>query len=148
MTTPDSVYPSKVDTWLVAVVLVALFGTVGLSGYLFSLHFWAGVYCLLTALVIGLCIYASCVPCRYTLQEDHLHIQAGLIHDQVPYTTITRATPTRNPLSAPALSLDRVKIELKGNSFTNFKLISPAQRDKFIAELMSRVEAQREKSVA
>lgn len=142
MIEPEHVYPSKVDAWLVTVFLGALFGMVGLSGYLFSVHFWAGVYCLLTAFVTGLCIYACCLPCRYTLKRDHLHIQAGFIQDKVPYDAITDTTPTRNPLSAPALSLDRVKIGLKGNSFANFKLISPVRQDEFIAELMSRVEAQ------
>jgi len=81
------------------------------------------------------------VPCRYILKDDHLHIQAGFIQDKVPYDAITEATPTRNPLSAPALSLDRIKIELKGSSFANFKLISPERQEEFIADLMSRVEA-------
>ncbi len=142
MDTTESVYPSQVDRWLAVVLIGGPLSILGLGIYLLTLHLWAGVYCLFTGLFVGLLMYVLCVPCRYTLKADHLHIQAGLLHDKVPYTEILEATPTRNPLSAPALSLDRVKIHLAKGSFPGYKLISPAQKDKFLAELTSRIEAQ------
>lgn len=140
MESTDAIYPSKVDAWLATTILGGLLGIIGLAVYLFFFHIWAGVFVLICALVSGLIIYACGVPCRYTLKQDHLHIQAGLVQDTVPYGQIIGATHTRNPLSAPALSLDRIKIELKGAGFPNYRLISPVKRDEFIAELLRRVE--------
>ena len=80
------------------------------------------------------------IPCRYTLLDDGLLIQSGLIKRKIDYRVMKDVHPSRNPLSAPALSLRRVKIELdKG-----FALVSPKNRDEFIVQLKRRIYQARE----
>ena len=130
----DIVYPSKVDAWLILVIV----GTAVIVG-------WAGFNAMQTdpnaskilfassALII-IIVFGLAVPCRYTLKDDHLVIRAGLIRFSVQYADIVSVDPSRNPLSAPALSLRRVKIKLK----RGYQLVSPKDRGGFIAELKKR----------
>ena len=74
-------------------------------------------------------------PRTYTLADTHLLVRAGLIRMRIPYADITGIEPSSSPLSAPALSLRRVKIRFAGR----FQLVSPEPRDAFIGELKERV---------
>ena len=96
---PDAlVFPSRVDAWLVAVLALAV-----------GLCVWQGVATgSAVSLAIGAAtlavVLALTVPCRYTLEADHLAVRCGLIRQQVPYARIRGVEASRNPLSAPALS--------------------------------------------
>ena len=47
----------------------------------------------------------------YTIEGDSLKIKCGFLYTQtLPIATIRKIESTRNPLSAPALSLDRLEI--------------------------------------
>lgn len=74
------------------------------------------------------------VPCRYTLESDHLFIQCGILKKRIPYAEIRKIELSSNPLSAPALSLRRVKI-FYGRTF---QLVSPLERERFVEELSKR----------
>jgi hypothetical protein len=66
------------------------------------------------------------------LGRDVLIVQSGPFKWKVPVAEITGITPTRNPLSSPALSLDRLRINYgDGNSL----MVSPEDKEKFIADL-------------
>ena len=78
------------------------------------------------------------VPCRYTLESDHLLIRCGLIRQRIPYRDITAITPSRSLWSAPALSLQRVKLSYGRSSS---QLVSPRERAAFIQALQHRVYA-------
>ena len=130
----DIVYPSKVDVWLILVIA----GTAVVVG-------WAGYNAMQTdpnaskvlfasAALIVIIVFGLAVPCRYTLKDDHLIIRAGLIRFSVQYSDVVSVEPSRNPLSAPALSLKRVKIKLK----RGYQLVSPKDRDGFMSELKKR----------
>lgn len=126
------VFPSKIDTWLVlvtgaALLLPLVLGVRALQQANFSESLIA--FGSVTAVVLVLVLLV--VPCRYTLKSDHLLIQSGLMRQRIPYDRITRVEPTSNPLSAPALSLQRVKISYDGL----FQLVSPVERDRFIEAL-------------
>ncbi|MBL4676880.1 MAG: PH domain-containing protein [Mucilaginibacter sp.] len=71
---------------------------------------------------------------KYTIGTDNiLNVRCGfLVNINIDITTITRIEHTRNPLSAPALSLDR--IEVFYNKFDSV-MISPLDTDNFIADL-------------
>jgi len=84
-------------------------------------------------------VLALTLPCSYSLEADHLFIRCGFIRRRIPYSQIHRIEPSSNPLSAPALSLRRVKIAY-GRSF---QLVSPRERERFIEELGQRVGALR-----
>jgi membrane protein YdbS with pleckstrin-like domain len=122
------VYPSRVDAWLVAVLALAV-----------GLCVWQGLAMgSVLSLAIGAAtlaaVLALTVPCRYTLEADHLAVRCGLIRQRVPYARIRGVQASRNPLSAPALSLRRVKITLE----RGFVLVSPRERERFMVELRRR----------
>ena len=119
-------FHSKIDTWLGAVLVLAAGST-----------FWAaaqtGAWLPIAAVVgvLGLAVF----PLRYELHDDALVVRSGLFRYRRPYTAITSVVPNHNPLSAPALSLDRILVTSSGSRGVN---ISPAARDRFLSELAKR----------
>ncbi len=130
------VFPSKVDGWL-GVVLIGM-GVVPFVLALFmmlSVGFSEGVF---TALIgvfnLGL-LFGLTWPVHYTVTETELVIRFGLIHQSVRLDEIFLVEPSQSLLSAPALSLDRMKVHYdrsKGRSI----VISPADRDGFYRALL------------
>ncbi|NDI99409.1 PH domain-containing protein [Flavobacterium sp. LaA7.5] len=71
----------------------------------------------------------------YVINNDSLHIKMGIIeYQQVKISDITSVKRTNNPVSAQALSLKRLEVRY-GNRF-DYLLISPKDRDAFIANLL------------
>lgn len=95
----------------------------------------AGVISICTGLLVGALIAALTIPCEYTLTDDTLKIRSGLLEDDVPLRSIRRAEKSGSLWSAPALSLRRVKI----STDRGMRLVSPRDRDAFIADLEARV---------
>lgn len=130
-------FPTKVDRWL-AVLLGASFA----SGLAVSLAAMAvqprsALVSLLALLGSAVLVAALAVPTRYELHGAELVIRSGLIRYRVPYTAIASVAPSRSPLSAPAWSLDRLRIDYG----KRFALISPKDRERFLLELHKRVPA-------
>jgi hypothetical protein len=128
-------YRSKVDWWLglilVAVPIVTLASAVALQASDDPEAIYAWIACLaVAAIYVGLLW-----PVEYELGPSELVIRFGLIRSRVPYAAIRGIVPTRNPLSAPALSLDRLAIDVGGQWP---RLISPADRDGFLDGLAAR----------
>ena len=132
-------YNSKIDTWLV--VLVGLtFGAALIRGVLaIRIDPSYGIMVLGTLGLALLIAFAFAYPCRYTLTEDHLLIQSGAIRMRINYADITDISKSSSILSAPALSLQRVRIDFA----ERHQLVSPMQRDRFMDELRQRVAASR-----
>lgn len=135
----DKTYNSKIDAWLIMLTVLLLSSMLfrGLMSLRFSV-----AYAIMVLAVFGfsvLILLLFCYPCRYTLKIDHLLIQMGALRFRVDYADITRIEPSRSWWSGPALSLQRVRID-HGRRFV---LVSPMQRDRFIAELQSRVDVAR-----
>ena len=72
----------------------------------------------------------------YTLTDTHLRIRSGPFRWSVPLSDVRSVTATRNPLSSPALSLDRLRIEYGG---TRAVMVSPDDKDGFVNELRARI---------
>jgi hypothetical protein len=68
----------------------------------------------------------------YVIENDTLVIRAAFLTWRVPVRDIRTVTPTHNPLSSPALSLDRLQIDY-GNG--KFILVSPKDKSAFIDAL-------------
>ena len=132
MTADPIKFPSRIDAWLAAAVLLA-FGVVLYQGFSRG-----DAIAFAVALFMGL-LLLSFLPCTYTLTADHLLIRAGLRRWQVPYREIRSIELSRNPLAAPALSLRRVRIDYG----RRFALVSPREREAFVQALRERVEAAR-----
>ena len=132
-TTPQ--FKSKVDWWLGLILVVAPVATVmGAVAADAGIVGWLGV--ILVALIYGGLVF----PMRYVLEEDALVIRFGLVRSRIRYADIKAVTPTRNPLSSPALSLDRLHIDA-GSHLSGMGLgpnISPADKAGFLRALAER----------
>ncbi len=129
-------FPSKVDWWLGLILAALPFTGVPMilagreNGDVVLL--WTGIG--MSAVCVAILVVLI-VPMRYELGPDALIIHNGLLRSRIPYDRITRVEPSRSPLSAPALSLDRLAIH-HGTRFA--QLISPRDRRRFLAELARR----------
>jgi len=72
----------------------------------------------------------------YTLDADELLVRSGPLRWHVPLREIRAIRSTRNPLSSPALSLDRLRIEYGDHRVI---MISPDDRVRFLEELRRRL---------
>lgn len=95
--------------------------------------FGAGILLASVALVSCLAL-----PTRYVLGRDELVIHSGVLRHYVPLGSIRRVYPTRNPISAPAWSLDRLGIEYERHGRPARALVSPVRREEFLRALGER----------
>lgn len=128
-----TVYKSKIDTWLLVVLVVAI----GVSLYSALEILGAGMrgtwVPLLVTVGIGVVLPIwLLLGVRYTLQPGQLTVRSGPLRWRVPIADIVSVTPTKNPIASPALSLDRLRIEYgSGKSI----MISPRDTDQFVRDL-------------
>ncbi|MBD8069072.1 PH domain-containing protein [Bacillus sp. PS06] len=84
--------------------------------------------------IAGLIIWLL-ISTAYTIEKGVLHVRAAFIHRSIPINSIISVRPTFNPLSSPALSLDRLEINYQSGMVVDRIFISPQNRDHFIAAL-------------
>jgi hypothetical protein len=135
-------YPSKVDGWI-AVALAAgpLMTVAALVGTVVA---GSGVWAASLGVLVFVAIYAGLVfPMRYGIDDTHVIVRHGLVRQRIPLDAITEVFPTRNPLSSPALSLDRIAIKF-GKGFFKSAMISPAAKSEFLSELAERADLRRD----
>jgi hypothetical protein len=117
------IYRSKIDWWLMLIVYGAFVYPV-VDGIRMKQH-------ILSLVFIGIILLISFLfyNTRYTIEGENLLIWRA----KIDINSIRKVYKTRNPLSSPALSLDRLAIVY--NKFDEV-LISPVERDDFIQELL------------
>jgi len=117
------IYKSKIDWWLVLLV-VGIFGYPIIDGILTHDYF-------LSVLFSGvlLLFFLLSQTIQYKIEDKKLIIW----NTKIEISTIRKIYRTNNPLSSPALSLDRIAIVY--NKFDEI-LISPKERNEFIKELL------------
>ena len=121
-------YKSKIG---LEIFLPLVMITGGLSVFLAFNGDWVGV-AVLTSLT--LLIYLMFKTTRYIIEDGVLRIRSSfLINQTVEIMDIKRVKETRNAMSAPAGSLDRLEVVSNKSSV----LISPLDKKGFIAELKS-----------
>jgi membrane protein YdbS with pleckstrin-like domain len=137
-------FPSKVDKWLAAVLVIA--PLVSFIGFL-DPKVWESTTVLLAALAgptVFALIYGLLVfPMRYGISKDELIIRHGVVRQRAPLANIVSVEPTHNPLSSPALSLDRLMITA-GSRMRDKIMISPADKEGFMTLLAQRSGLARE----
>ena len=136
------IYPTKKDIWLV--LIVALGGFV-LLVQVINLIIVKGFHHPETWILCGAFIFYFGIlmllayPVNYEITTSTLEIRSGiLLHYKIPLSSIVRVVPTRNPLSSPAWSLDRLRIDYLKNSKKRVILISPKNKKTFLRELIER----------
>ena len=128
-----SIHTSKVDTWLILVAALAAGASVGVAVALLR-EGGVPVVVLVPVVVVlgaGLPLW-TLFGTRYELTPGRLRIRCGPFRWTVPLNEIRAVTPTRNPLSSPALSLDRLRIDYgRGSSV----MISPRDQARFLEDM-------------
>lgn len=131
-------YSSKKDWWLyglvwgVVLVLLAVgllyvlapFGNPALGWALVR----AGAGTLLALLL-------TTYPLNYEITETELVARSGFMRWRVPLADIQEVVPSRNAASAPAWSLDRLRIEYLKGGQSRVLLISPSDKRAFMRDL-------------
>lgn len=120
---------SKVDTWLVVVMIAAFIVSVVSTAPAFCQGMlWVAVPVIL---IFGFVIWIF-TSTYYVIGEQDILVRSGPFRWRIPIHEIEDIQPTRNPLSSAALSLDRLNITYSGG---RWMMISPKNKDEFLAEL-------------
>lgn len=117
------IYKSKIDWWLVLLIL-GIFIYPIIDGILSKEYLVSIIFS-----VVLITFYFLSKTIQYKIDNENLVIWKTKISIQ----SIRKIYKTRNPLSSPAMSLDRIAIVY--NKFDEV-LISPKEREEFIAELL------------
>lgn len=118
------VFKSKVDAWLVCVILCCTI--VPLSPLLY-LDFSVIALCIVIATVALITIPLFCI--RYIIEDKSLKIKCGhLFSQEFPLDDLLSIKATRTFLSAPAASIDRLELKFRNKSV----IISPKDKIEFI----------------
>jgi hypothetical protein len=127
-------FPSKKDIWLGllfwATILICLI----------PLIFEQDIIAILILVPISLFLVWLWFTTGYLIEGEELIIKFGPIKKKIPISDITKIRKTRNPLSAPALSMDRLEILYGTYRYT---LVSPQEKGRFVSclrEINSNIE--------
>jgi hypothetical protein len=135
-----TVYPSKRDAWVMWLLWASVIGMMAAAIAVWvdpaPLGFRVGISALLagTAVLVVWLVYST----SYSFGRDKLVVRAGPIRWRVKLDLIEEVRPTRNPLSSPALSLDRLHIRYGGSRMGI--MISPENKAVFLQDLAVRVD--------
>ncbi|MFR9720872.1 PH domain-containing protein [Aeromonas diversa] len=127
-------YRSKIDTWLAVVLVFAVLASLAGAVTALSVEPTALAWPIaLVAVTVGAGLPTWLLTTTYyRLEGDALFVSSGPIRLRIPLREIVNITPTNSPLSSPALSLDRLRIEYgRGKSV----MISPRNKEEFIRNL-------------
>ena len=100
------------------------------------IHLLMKIFSSLFFLLFGLSIPWLIFSTYYVLTEDRLIIRTAIFKYAISLDDIVEVYPTHNPLSAPAFSLDRLRIKFKGSRFG--AMISPKDKEMFYKDLLLR----------
>ncbi len=132
------IYESKRDAWIIVLiwigVLMCLFGVAAQLASSATLVLKV-VTAIIALLAVGFMLW-TLYGIRYTLTDAALMIRCGPFRYRVPLDRIESVRPTRNPLSSPAASLDRLRIEW--NKGRRRIMVSPLQKKEFMRDLERR----------
>lgn len=141
MAEEEKTFRSKVDRWIVVVLALAFVIPLVWAGYeafqrnqpsLF-------IYVVVCELISALVIMAVGAPISYKVGSKNLSVRAGVMRWEIPLQKITSVRRTRNPLSSPAWSLNRVRIDYDNDGYSAFILISPIPLEAFFEALRPHV---------
>ena len=137
----NRIYKSKVDLWLILIVIVGgvfLIGAAVQTLYSEGLNHPGTLTLLASSLFYLGVMFGLAYPVTYEITQSRLIIRSGLVRNSIELSSIESAKPSRNPLSSPAWSLDRLRIDYHRKGKLTFLLISPEDRTAFLNELVSK----------
>lgn len=120
-------FPSKKDFWL----SLLIWGTIVICTVpIFTEKEWAVLFIMFPIDIILIWFWFTT---GYRLEGENLIIKYGPFKKIIPVMEITRIRATKNPLSAPALSIDRLEITY---GRYDMALISPKEKQDFVWRLL------------
>ena len=123
-----TLYKSAVSWWLWALVAIPVIITSVIT--VMDGEWTAMLIHALVALFVGHLFFTT----YYTVEGNTLNVKSSvLINIKIDITTIRKITETNNPLSSPALSLDRLWIDYGKNGAV---MISPEDKEGFIRHIL------------
>ena len=129
-------YKSKKDTWLMMVIYGSVLAALAASVTLVVSGSPADLLIAVSLFAAGVIFPIWLVRTTYyVLDDQQLIVRSGPFRWSILLARIDSVKRSRNILSSPALSLDRVQIRY---DHFRFVLISPEDRDRFLAELENR----------
>ena len=131
----DGVHRSKIDAWLMVVLVMGFI--IGVGGTIVGVV--EGELPILLAAII-LPIFAAVFlrlpfTIRYEIDMGDLKIRCGPCRWSIPVDSIREIRPSRNPLSAPAASMDRLRIDYVIRGGHRYVLVSPKDKQAFFEDL-------------
>lgn len=132
-------YPSKVDTWIFALIAVAIGSMIAGMGFSLAqeglLRFIQGAFVVFG--IIGFLVWIL-LGTGYTLESDQLVARSGPFSWKILLADITSIEPSKGYMrlkSGPSMSMDRLTITYRGGKRLN---ISPADKQGFLKEIAAR----------
>ncbi|WP_284090407.1 PH domain-containing protein [Acinetobacter pittii] len=135
-------FRSKIDWWLL-LIFVVITANIVMKIYEENYHYSLAsnfphlVIYSLVILVIWLPIFNT----YYLVENNTLTIRSLVFRWKININDITRIEPTHNPLSSPALSLDRLKIYYMKDGRVATVMISPKDKEGFLNMLRNNPNA-------
>ena len=133
------VYHSKKDWWLVGLVWIGILLPLAVGIYNLIAaegNGRAGWTLILICTFTGGLVLLLTYPLYYEITASKLIVRCGVVvRKEIPLSWIVEARPTRNPLSGPAWSLDRLQIDYREVGGKSSLLISPEDKLRFLHEL-------------
>ena len=124
-------FPSKIDGWMIPVMVVSVAGMLtALIAVMVTATPWpVRVLVVVVLVLVTFLLFSVFRSTYYEVSDTDLRVVSGPLRWTIPLSDITDIQPTRNPLSSPALSMDRLKVSYGKRKFV---LVSPADKDGFI----------------
>ncbi|MDO7217863.1 PH domain-containing protein [Acinetobacter nosocomialis] len=129
-------FRSKIDWWLL-LIFVVITANIIFKIYQEVHHSSIGTnfsHLMIYSLVI-LVIWLPVFNAYYVVENNTLIIKSLVFRWKININDITQIEPTHNPLSSPALSLDRLKISYMKNGRIAKVMISPKDKEGFLNTL-------------
>jgi hypothetical protein len=127
-------FVSKRDAWIVAVLWAASLVDFGIAAWLWLGLRGAPAFVAPLLLVAGAFQLHVLYATDYTVESDVLRVRASFFRWRIPLAAIDSIEPTRNPLSSPACSLDRLLVRYGAKRI----MVSPLDQPGFLRALAAR----------
>ena len=121
------------------IVLGSIFVPLALAVFFFlagGVYRQVGMSLSAIGIVTGTVALLLAYPLYYEITSDELIVRCGLLmRRHIPIGSIDGVKPDRNPVGAPAWSLDRLRVDYRKDTQPTFIMISPADKMAFMEEL-------------
>ncbi|MDC5188212.1 PH domain-containing protein [Acinetobacter baumannii] len=130
------IYRSKIDSWLIIFLAISSLFLLVLIYSNFDIQtLYEDLFFLVLLSSLALLIWLPIPTTYYVVDSEILRIHSIFLKWEIPLNAIQKIEQTSDSLSAPALSLDRIKIEYKKDGMYKSVMVSPQHKVDFIKQI-------------